>query len=215
MENILAIGAHFDDVELGVGGTLAKLSNKGANVYKLTLSDNVTNFEQLNIKVAFEECKNQSLKSCKILGLNQIEPEEYIPCNYLDYSTRTMQMVEKIIFDLEIDTVFSHFPSDVQQDHVGASKVAYVASRYCPRLLFYQSNRYVLPTDFYPRFFSDITTFFDRKFEALHCYEGDHDRLSKLFSQTKLQNQIWGHQMQMSKKDNFLAEAFVIHKWTI
>ena len=215
MKNILAIGAHFDDVELGVGGTLAKLSSNGASVYKLTLTDNVTNFEQFNISVEFEECKKQSAKSCNILGINQIEPDEYVPCNYLDYSTKIMKMVEKIIFNFEIDTVFSHFPSDVQQDHVGASKISYVASRYCPRLLFYQSNRYLLPIDFYPRFFSDITNHFDKKFEALDCYKGDHDRLSKLFAQTKLQNQIWGHQMHMTKIENFLAEAFVIHKWTI
>ena len=31
MQKILAIGAHFDDVELGAGGTLAKLVKNGAN----------------------------------------------------------------------------------------------------------------------------------------------------------------------------------------
>jgi LmbE family N-acetylglucosaminyl deacetylase len=41
-EKILFIGAHFDDVDLGVGGTLAKLSKQGKKVYKLTLSVNVS-----------------------------------------------------------------------------------------------------------------------------------------------------------------------------
>jgi len=31
--NILAIGAHFDDVELGCGGSIAKHSIKGDKVY--------------------------------------------------------------------------------------------------------------------------------------------------------------------------------------
>ena len=39
MDNILIIGAHFDDTELGVGGTAAKLAEQGKNVYKLTLTD--------------------------------------------------------------------------------------------------------------------------------------------------------------------------------
>ena len=38
-KNILAIGAHFDDVELGVGGTLARFSNEGKKVFKLTITD--------------------------------------------------------------------------------------------------------------------------------------------------------------------------------
>ena len=216
MENILVIGAHFDDAELGVGGTLAKLSDQGARVHKLTLTDDVTNFEHLEINTDFQSSYNSSLEACKILGINQLEPLKYHPCNQLKYSTEVMQMVEKIIFDLEIDTVFSHFPSDVQQDHVASSRITYVAARYCPRLLFYQSNRYLLPHDFYPRFFSDITSYAEKKFKALTCYkEGGHDRMSKLFSQTKIQNQIWGHQMSMTSTNNYLAEAFHIHKWVI
>ena len=31
--NVLAIGAHFDDVELGCGGVLAKHASAGDNVY--------------------------------------------------------------------------------------------------------------------------------------------------------------------------------------
>jgi hypothetical protein len=31
--NILAIGAHFDDVEIGCGGTLARMAQEGHNVH--------------------------------------------------------------------------------------------------------------------------------------------------------------------------------------
>ena len=37
MERILMVGAHFDDVELGAGGTATKLAEQGKKVYKLTL----------------------------------------------------------------------------------------------------------------------------------------------------------------------------------
>ena len=36
--NILAIGAHPDDIEFGCGGTLSKYSEKGHKVYMLVLS---------------------------------------------------------------------------------------------------------------------------------------------------------------------------------
>jgi len=51
MKNVLIIGAHYDDAELGAGGTAAKLASEGKNVYKLTLTDNETNFCQMGIKV--------------------------------------------------------------------------------------------------------------------------------------------------------------------
>ena len=47
MKNILAVGAHFDDVELAAAGTLNYLSNRGAKVYKITLTDNITKSKQL------------------------------------------------------------------------------------------------------------------------------------------------------------------------
>ena len=51
MENILIIGAHYDDAELGAGGTGAKFAAEGKKVYKITLTDNETNYTQMHIQV--------------------------------------------------------------------------------------------------------------------------------------------------------------------
>jgi len=72
MENILIVGAHFDDAELGAGGTAAKLAAEGKRVYKLTLTDNVTKFDAMNINVAYESSRVQSAKACKVLGVKEI-----------------------------------------------------------------------------------------------------------------------------------------------
>jgi LmbE family N-acetylglucosaminyl deacetylase len=57
MNNVLIIGAHFDDAELGAGGTAAKLVSEGKKVYKLTLTDNATKFTQKNINVDYDSSK--------------------------------------------------------------------------------------------------------------------------------------------------------------
>ena len=99
MKNILMIGAHYDDVELGCGGTAAKLAEEGKNVYKLTLTDNATDFKQMNIHVDADASIHESASSCQILGIREITEFKPVPCNHLFYSTELMQRVESVIFD--------------------------------------------------------------------------------------------------------------------
>ena len=66
MRKILAIGAHFDDVELAAAGTLNYLSNKG-EVFKITLTDNVTKSKELKLNVKFQSSLKSSQKACKII----------------------------------------------------------------------------------------------------------------------------------------------------
>ena len=40
-KKVLIIGAHYDDSELGAGGTAAKLLKMGREVYKITMTDTV------------------------------------------------------------------------------------------------------------------------------------------------------------------------------
>ena len=112
MKKILAIGAHFDDVELAAAGTLNYLSKKDAKVFKITLTDNVTKSKDLNLNVKFDSSKKSSHKACKILGVKEIQNEMIKKCNYLKYDTDLMQYLEKIIIDNEIDTVSGNLTLD-------------------------------------------------------------------------------------------------------
>jgi len=209
IKNILALGAHFDDIELGAGGSLAKFSKEGKKVYKLILTDD-------SYDNKLEETLKVSKKSCKILGIKQINRKEYDICNDLKFSKKTMQEIEKIIKDLNIDTIFAHYHSDINQDHKSASEISYVAARNCRNVLFYQSNRYILPSDFYPRFFINITKTLSLKKKALSLYakQGGHNRNNRLFEETINQNKVWGYQSSLSKKSEY-AESFVVHKISI
>ena len=144
MSNILVIGAHFDDAELGCGGTMAKLAAEGKNVYKLTLTDNVTHFEQRNIHVDMESSLSDSARACAEMKVQEITDFPLIPCNHLTYTTEIMQKIETIIFEKKIDTVFIHYDSDMNQDHIAAAKLSLTASRHCKNVLYYQSNGYTL-----------------------------------------------------------------------
>lgn len=204
MENILVVGAHFDDAELGCGGTMARLAHEGKKVYKLTLTDNVTNFEQMNIHVDMQSSQVDSANACKEMGVEEICDFKMIKCNELTYTTEVMQRVEAIIFEKKIDTVFIHYDSDMNQDHIAASKICLTAARHCKNILYYQSNGYILDKAFYPTVFFDISDFYESKKKALNHYRGDHNRFDRLFDISLKRTEIWGYANKVQYAEGFV-----------
>lgn len=208
MKNVLIIGAHYDDAELGAGGTAAKLAKNGVNVYKLTLTDNVTKSSHLHINVDYETSVTESAKACAVLGVKEITDFKPVPCTKLVYSTETMQAIEDVLYRYDIDTVFMHFPDDLNQDHIEASKLCLTAARHCQNVFFYQSNLYLSPHQFTPTYFVDISDTVGLKQEALFQYTGDHNRNNALFQTNIERNHIWGYSNHVE-----YAEGFVIQKY--
>lgn len=208
INNVLIIGAHFDDAELGAGGTAAKLVEDGKHVYKLTLTDNVTNFDQRHLFVDYNSSKAQSHRACEILGVNEIDDFLPIECSTLSYSRETMQRVERVIYDYNIDTVFIHFNTDMNRDHVAANSISVTAARHCANILEYQSNGYILDNVFYPTFFVDISKYIEKKTKALSCYSSEHNRFNRLFETNIERNHIWGYGNEIN-----YAEGFKIVKY--
>jgi N-acetylglucosamine malate deacetylase 1 len=194
MKNVMIIGAHFDDVELGVGGTAAKLVKQGCKVYKLVLTDNKTDFKEKNIKVDYQSSKSASLKASSLLGMTEISDKEFAPieCNKLEYSTEIMQRIEALLYKYSIDTVFIHYTEDMNHDHIEASKLCLTAARHCQNIIYFQSNAYLTLSPFTPTYFVDITDFMDLKKKALSYYPTEHDRFGRLFSTNYERDHTYG-----------------------
>lgn len=203
MKNILVVGAHYDDAELAAGGSMAKWLSEGKKVYKLTLTDNETVSDMLGLEIHSSAAGDDSRRACLALGVTEVG---FIParCCYLGYSTELMQRVEKIIFDLNIDTLLFHFNNDFNQDHIAAHEICKTAGRHCDNLLMYQSNNYIVPTPFYPTVFVDISDYIEQKFRALSEYNPQHNRYGNMFDITRGRNEIWGYSSNCK-----FAEAFV------
>ena len=214
MNKILVIGAHYDDCELGAGGAMAKWVRDGASVYKMTLTDNVTNFAYNDAHINQDQSIRESAQACAVLGVTEVLTISTAVCTELSYNKKQMQEIEAFILDNEIDTVVTHYLHDVQQDHVHASIISYVAGRYCDNILMYQSNRYVLPENYYPRVFVDITETIEQKRRALQCYTGGHDRHGNLFEITINLNRMYGYSAKKTRGESY-AEAFHVHKMVI
>ena len=208
MERVLVIGAHYDDAELGVAGTSAKLVSLGKEVFKLTLTDNVTKSEHLNLDIPYHSSKKESAIACDILGVTEVNFQP-IPCCELVYTKEIMQNIESFIFSNKIDTCFIHYEDDYNQDHVQANIISKTASRHCKRVLAYQSNGYCLAKPFYPSFFIDISSFASKKIQALKCYEHQHNRFDRLFEMTMKKNEVWGYSNKVDFAEGFVPIKFI------
>lgn len=174
-KNILAVGAHHDDIELGCGGTLAKLSLQGHKVSVMILTNSRVDFRQKNIVRTREQAEKEFLQSMKILGLeNQKRYGTSLVADNgeLVYSRRLMQEIEYTVFDNKIDTLFCHWRGDMNTDHAEAAKLCVTAGRHVPTILQFRSNWYQPDRAFNGIAYSNISGEpFAWKKKALACYK--------------------------------------------
>lgn len=205
IQNVLVIGAHYDDSELGVGGVMARFLNEGKVVYKITLTDTAVISEDMGLDIKSDRVKENSRQAC--LALGGVEEIEFStqPYGQLNYKQEIMQDLEHIIFIKKIDTVFMHFADDYNTDHMAAHKICKTAARHVKNLLMYQSNPYITFEHFCPNFFVDISNVVDKKCAALDCYDTEHDRWGHLFDTNIQRNAIWGYGNHTECVEGFVA----------
>jgi LmbE family N-acetylglucosaminyl deacetylase len=158
--NILAVGAHPDDIEFGCGGTLVKYTEKEHRLSLLIMTEGGLGGEaQVRI--------SEQLASNGILGVEKIFWGGYQDGQLL-VDQSVISKIEKVISAVKPDFIFCHYPDDTHQDHRHLSQAVISATRYIRNVLFYEG-----PTtqNFNPQIYVDIFDTIDRKIDALkaHC----------------------------------------------
>ena len=157
--NILAIGAHPDDIEFGCGGTLSKYSEKGHKVYMLVLSKGDRGGDS---DVRQKEQEN----SARILRAETLYFGNYKDTEIVQ-SQKLITEIEGFLKEIEPGFIFVHYHDDTHQDHRNLSNSTVSATRYIQNVLFYEG-----PTtqNFTPNVYVDITSALDKKFECLEAH---------------------------------------------
>lgn len=169
--NILAIGAHPDDIEFGCGGTLIKYAKKKHNVFLLVLTDGSFGGEG------------------EIRKIEQIEAAKFLPAKELFWggfkdteltdSRGLISKVEEVIHKVKPDIIFLNYGEDVHQDHRAVFHAGVSASRYIKEVFLYE-----VPTsfNFEPSFFVNIQDVLERKLNLLsiHASQVDKTRVENL-----------------------------------
>ena len=157
--NILAIGAHPDDIEFGCGGSLAKYSRKGHRLFLLIMTGG-------GLGAPAETRMAEQLVSRDILGVEDIFWGGYQD-THLGLDVEMIKKIEGVIGMVKPDFIFCSFPDDTHQDHRHMAQAILSATRYIRNVLFYEG-----PTtqNFNPQVYVDISDTLERKLDALRAH---------------------------------------------
>ncbi|MDV5165801.1 MAG: PIG-L deacetylase family protein [Candidatus Scalindua sp.] len=157
--NILAIGAHPDDIEFGCGGTLSKYSEKGHKVYMLVLSKGDKGG---NSELRQKEQEN----SARIIRAEMLYFGDYKDTEIVQ-SQKLITEIESFLKEIKPGFIFVHYHDDTHQDHRNLASSTISATRYIHNVLFYEG-----PTtqNFTANVFVDISSDLDKKLECLEAH---------------------------------------------
>jgi bacillithiol biosynthesis deacetylase BshB1 len=173
--NILVVGPHPDDQELGMGGTIARFAAEGHRVLLLDLTDGEpTPHGSREIRA------REAAEAARILGADRITLG--LPNRELVHSVQARHAVAAEIRRFRPDVIFVPYPEDAHPDHVAGTRIVEDARFdakltkcalpgepwHCKWLFHYWATHLrIVPQ---PSFLLDTTGFMERKREAILAY---------------------------------------------
>ncbi|MCM8768640.1 MAG: PIG-L family deacetylase [Candidatus Omnitrophica bacterium] len=183
---ILNIQAHPDDAECHCGGTLAKYSERGDEIYYLvcTKGNRGTCDRNLDIEKLAEIRKKETLESAKVLGVKDVfflDGEDGFLCPTPELRGKIMQVIRKVKPEM-VMTLDPFLPYEIHPDHRTVGILAAEAVVFACFPHFYPEHlkegiqpHFVRELYFYrtrePNYYEDVTLYMERKKRACYCHE--------------------------------------------
>jgi LmbE family N-acetylglucosaminyl deacetylase len=170
-ERVLAIGAHPDDVEIGVGGILFGHRQAGDALAILTMSRGAKGGEA-------NQRADEAAAAAAMFGatLHLMDLED----STIPQSDPTVEMIETVVREFDPTIVYTHTFCDVHQDHRSVNRATLVATRRVPALYCYESPSATVK--FEPVRFVSIGPYLDDKVGVIGAYQSQTEQRAYLAS---------------------------------
>ncbi len=160
---VLALGAHPDDVELGIGGTLARLRRLGARVVLAVVS----------VQGDYAVRRREAERAADVLGaelhiLIDVPGKRIEDFRHCDL----VALIDREVKDLGPAAVLSHGAAEFHRDHVIVHEAALAAQRlrYFDFFTYQPNFCRPVPVAFHARAFVDITETIETKMRAIEAH---------------------------------------------
>lgn len=224
--DILAIGPHPDDIEIGAGGSLLSWAEAG---YRIGLID--LTFGELGTKGNLETRKCESAEAAKRLGAT-FRLNLGLPDGGVSDDTSSREVLVSVLRQSKPWWVLSNLEESRHPDHAAGARLTEAAfflarlPKYLPeipahspgKLLFYLIHEQASPT-----FLVDISAAFEKKFEVMKAYASQfvhpevpegyrYTGLSDYLKNVRSLGEAWGVQAGVETAEAFVAAGPLLVK---
>lgn len=204
---ILAIGAHPDDIELGLGASIVKHVTAGDEVHAIVLTAGAVGIPD---GAPYELRTNETERALRHLGCTSILQHDFPDTDLLNHIPQMIRFLEREIASIKPDRVYTMFRDDRHQDHRAVFQASDVACRAVPQILMYETPS--AHPAFVPTVFNVVTAEqMQRKREALAMHESQKHRL--YMDQRSIAAAGKFRAVQIGVDSD--AEAFMAHKFIL
>jgi N-acetylglucosamine malate deacetylase 1 len=122
----IAIGAHPDDIEFSMAGTLLMLKQRGYEIHYQTLASGNCG------SVEYNRAKTRSIRNAEARAAARILGAHFHPSLTNDmeilYSLEPLRALAAVIREVKPGIVLTHSPQDYMEDHMNTSRLAVTAA---------------------------------------------------------------------------------------
>jgi LmbE family N-acetylglucosaminyl deacetylase len=163
-KTVLAVGAHADDVELAVGGTIARLRRGGARVVMVVVS----------LPGDYKQRMGEAKQAAEILGceLRVLMTDSARRIEDLK-SYELVAMIDREVKEYSPAAMLTHGPSEFHRDHVLVHEACVSSQRlkYFDFFTYHPNFCRPVPVPFHPRAYVDITDTIETKMRAIAAHQ--------------------------------------------
>ena len=160
---VVAVGAHPDDLEIGIGGTLAKMKNAGAHVVMCVASIP----KDYDVRLA-EAKRGAEILGCELKILMDGGPQRIEDVKTCDL----VGMLDGVIREYKPAAVLTHSKADFHNDHLLLYNACLPTQRlaYFDFFSYHPTNCRPVPIAFHPNAYVDISETIDAKMHAITAH---------------------------------------------
>jgi LmbE family N-acetylglucosaminyl deacetylase len=203
VRDVLAVGAHPDDIELGCGGALLAHLAAGDRVTMLVVTGGENGPGDA---VQAEGRRREQVAAARTLGAG-LRWGGLVDCAVTADSS-TVALIEGVLQETGAELVYVHAPDDSHQDHRAVAAATLSAARRLPRVLHYQSPSTL---GFTPTVFVDVTAHLTGKLAALRCHASQVDLSAMVEPDAVVASaRHWGAQARIGYAEAFAPTRMVL-----
>ena len=160
--NIIVFGAHPDDIEIGMAGTICRLTACGHTVYSCLAAIPGNRSRRLD----------EARAAARILGIRDVI-ELPVEIDDLGYNRATIGAIDAIIQTFKPHSVFTHWNEDSHQDHVNVTRCIIAATRKNSFNVYMYEQTIpggITTAGFRAQYLIDISPYIERKMAAINAH---------------------------------------------